>query len=49
MEDDQRSAMFEAWKRGEIEKHKNCPKHRWNATNPYYCLDCGFRKHNYER
>jgi hypothetical protein len=43
--EEQRGAMFDAWKRKEEEKWTKCEEHgghRWNTVEPYHCLDCGF-------
>ena len=40
MKDDQREAMFNAWRRQQDEKEKQC-KHKWCYVTPYYCLRCG--------
>lgn len=40
---DQRSAMFNAWKRKESIKQQAC-EHRWSAATPVYCLKCGLAK-----
>lgn len=46
MEDEQRGAMFNAWKVKEDRKQNNC-KHRWGYANPIHCYDCGMLKSKY--
>jgi len=43
--EDQRSSMFDAWRRKEDIKQKNC-NHQWNTVEPIYCLKCSFKKIN---
>ena len=38
--EDQRSAMYNAWKRQNDIKEANC-QHRWGAATPVSCLECG--------
>lgn len=39
MEESQRSSMFNAWKKREIEKQSKC-KHQWNTVEPIRCMKC---------
>ena len=43
MEEEQREAMFNAWKLKEDKKHKDCEPHRWSYAEPKHCVECGKR------
>ena len=43
MEEEQREAMFNAWKLKEDKKHKDCEPHRWSYAEPKHCGECGKR------
>jgi hypothetical protein len=43
MEEEQRKAMFDAWKKQEDKKHKDCEPHRWSYAEPKHCVECGKR------
>ena len=49
MEDSQREAMFNAWKSKEEQKHRDCPKHRWNTVEPIHCFDCYMYKKDFDK
>ena len=46
MEEEQREAMYNGWRRKQDEIESECG-HKWSFSQPIHCLNCGMSKFKY--